>query len=207
MSSLLTKIKPPVQFYPNFLNSVDDFDWFQKSKELEWTRSEINMYGKVIPVPRDESLFGDDLRYEYRGTKIEADPWPDFLLEARDRIQALSGYQFNFVVGNRYRTGKDSIGWHSDNFPQIGKRPAIASLSLGSARKFKLRHKDSGETVDYQLESGSLLIMLPGCQEEWVHTVPKTARPVGERINWTFRPHVEAIGHGEQKPDAILLNS
>ena len=44
MSSLLTNIKPPVQFYPKFLNSVDDFDWFQKSKQLAWTRSEINMY-------------------------------------------------------------------------------------------------------------------------------------------------------------------
>ena len=165
------------------------------------------MYGKSIPVPRHESLFGDDLRYEYRGFKIEAAPWPDFLLQARDRIQALSGYQFNFVVGNRYLTGKDSIGWHSDNFPQIGKRPAIASLSLGSTRKFKLRHKDSGETVDYHLESGSLLIMLPGCQEDWVHAVPKTARPVGERINWTFRPHVEAICNGEQKPERDLLHS
>ena len=165
------------------------------------------MYGKSIPVPRDESLFGDDLRYEYRGTKIEADPWPNFLLEARLRIQALSGYKFNFVVGNRYRTGNDSIGWHSDNFPQIGKKPAIASLSLGSTRKFKLRHKDSGETVDYHLESGSLLIMLPGCQEDWVHAVPKTARPVGERINWTFRPHVEAICNGEQKPERDLPHS
>ena len=85
MSSLLTNIKPPVQFYPKFLNSVDDFEWFQKSQNLAWTRSEISMYGKSIPVPRDESLFGDDLRYEYRGTKIEADPWPDFLLEARLR--------------------------------------------------------------------------------------------------------------------------
>jgi len=200
VSSLLTKIELPVLFYPNFLNSVDNLDWFQNSKELEWTRSEINMYGKLIPVPRDESLFGDDLHYEYRGTQIGAAPWPDFLLEARDRIQALSGYQFNFAVGNRYRTGKDSIGWHSDDFPQIGKRPAIASLSLGSTRKFKLRHKESGETVNYQLESGSLLIMLPGCQEDWVHAVPKTARPVGDRINWTFRPHVEAIGYGEPKP-------
>ena len=200
MSRLLTAIKPPVLFYPNFLNLADNFDWFQKSQKLDWTRGEISMYGKSIPVPRDESLFGDDLHYQYRGSQINAAPWTDFLLEARDRIQALSGYQFNFAVGNRYRTGKDSIGWHSDDFPQIGRRPAIASLSLGSTRKFKLRHKDSGETVNYQLESGSLLIMLPGCQEDWVHAVPKTARPVGDRINWTFRPHVEAIGYGEPKP-------
>ncbi|MBC7972752.1 MAG: alpha-ketoglutarate-dependent dioxygenase AlkB [Verrucomicrobia bacterium] len=59
----------------------------------------------------------------------------------------------------------------------------MASLSLGSTRKFKLRHKGSGETVDYHLESGSLLTMLPGCQDDWVHAVPKTALPVSERIN------------------------
>ena len=56
------------------------------------------MYGKSIPIPRDESIFGDDLHYEYRSSKIEAAPWPDFLLKARDRIHALSRYQFNFVV-------------------------------------------------------------------------------------------------------------
>ncbi len=193
MSSLLTEIKAPVLFYPNFLNDLDNLDWFQKSQQLEWTRGEINMYGKLIPVPREESLFGDDLHYAYRGSQIKAAPWPDFLLAARDRIQALSGFKFNFAVGNRYLTGKDSIGWHADDFPQIGKRPAIASLSLGSTRKFKLRHRSSGETVDYFLESGSLLIMLPGCQDDWVHAVPKTARPVSDRINWTFRPHVDGI--------------
>ena len=188
------EIETPVQFFPDFLNSQEAADWFQKSFNLSWARGEINMYGKTIPVPHDEALFGDHgLSYVYRGATIEAEPWPDFLSETRERIQALSGFVFDFVVGNRYRTGKDSIGWHSDDLPMIGKRPAIASLSLGSTRRFKLRHKASGKTVDYDLESGSLLIMLPGCQEDWVHAVPKTARPVGERINWTFRPHVDAV--------------
>ena len=151
------------------------------------------MYGRKIPVPREECLYGDDLRYQYRGTAISALAWPDLLLEARARIQAVSGFTFNFAVGNRYLTGKDSIGWHSDDFPQIGVNPPIASLSLGSTRTFKLKNKHSGQTCDYQLESGSLLIMLPGCQADWLHAVPKTKRPVGERINWTFRPHIGAI--------------
>lgn len=187
-----TVIEPPVQFYPNFLDTAEALDWFERSKALEWTRDEINMYGKKIPVPREESLFGDDLRYEYRGSLLRAKPWPDFLLDTRNRIQALSGLSFNFAVGNRYVTGKDSIGWHSDSFPQIGKSPAIASLSLGSTRRFKLRHNESREVIDYDLESGALLIMLPGCQEAWEHAVLKTSRPVGERINWTFRPHRDA---------------
>jgi alkylated DNA repair dioxygenase AlkB len=185
-------IRPPVQFYPDFLDAAQSRNWFVRSQALAWTRGEITMWGKKIPVPREESLFSDDFSYAYRGALIKAEPWPDFLLEAKDRIVQLCGLEFNFAVGNRYLNGKDSIGWHSDNFPQIGKRPPVASLSLGSSRRFKLRHKSSKEVIDFELESGSLLVMLPGCQEEWEHALPKTARLVGERINWTFRPHVDA---------------
>ena len=192
MSHSLTTVEPPVLYVPNFLDTAQALDWFEQSKALHWTRGELMMYGKKIAVPREESLFGDDFRYEYRGALIKAEPWPDFLLDTRDRIQALSGFAFNFAVGNRYVTGKDSIGWHADSFPQIGKSPAIASLSLGSTRRFKLRHNETREVIDYDLESGTLLIMLPGCQEEWEHAVLKTSRPVGERINWTFRPHRDA---------------
>jgi alkylated DNA repair dioxygenase AlkB len=185
--------RPPIQFYPDFLDAAQSRRWLAKSRALAWTRGEITMYGKKIAVPREESLFGDDFRYEYRGALLKAEPWPDFLLEAKKRIEQLCGLAFNFAVGNRYIDGKDSIGWHSDNFPQIGAMPPVASLSLGNTRRFKLRHKSTKEVIDYDLEDGSLLIMLPGCQEEWEHAVPKTARPVGERINWTFRPHVDAL--------------
>jgi alkylated DNA repair dioxygenase AlkB len=190
--TMKSRLSPPVQFRTDFLDATESRAWFTKSRALAWARGEITMWGKKIPVPREESLFGDDLRYEYRGALIKAEPWPDFLLDARKRIEQLCGLHFNFAVGNRYLNGKDSIGWHSDNFPQIGKRPPVASLSLGGTRRFKLRHKSSKEVVDYELANGSLLIMLPGCQEEWEHAVPKTARLVGERINWTFRPHVDA---------------
>lgn len=186
------KLAPPIDLYPDFLGSYESADWFARSRELTWARGEINMYGRPIPVPREESLFGDDLRYQYRGETIKALPWPDFLLDARDRIHAATGFRLNFAVGNRYLTGRDSIGWHSDDFPVIGHRPPIASLSLGGTRRFKLKHKATGATFDYELENGSLLLMRPGCQEDWLHAVPKTTRPVGERINWTFRPHVDA---------------
>lgn len=193
MKNLLENIEVPVSFHPDFLSTKEIKSLFKKSQNIEWARGEISMYGKKIPVPREESLFGDDFNYAYRGVKIKAEPWPDFLLDLRNRIQLMSGFNFNFAVGNRYVTGKDSIGWHSDDFPQIGKRPPVASLSLGSTRRFKLKHKATGKIVDYDLESGALLIMLPGCQDDWLHAVPKTAKEVGERINWTFRPHIDAV--------------
>ncbi len=90
----------PVAFYPNFLFPTEINDWFLNSQSLVWTRGEINMYGKKIPVPREESLFGENLKYTYRGEIIKAEPWPDFLLEARNRIHKLSGFTFSFSVGN-----------------------------------------------------------------------------------------------------------
>ena len=152
----------------------------------------MSLYGREISVPREEVLFGDSgLQYRYRGTTLTGGAWPDFLRELRHGIEELSGFRFHFVVGNRYVDGRDSIGWHADNLPQIGARPPVASLTLGSTRRFKLRHNESRQTVDYDLLAGSLLVMRPGCQQEWEHCVPKTARPVAERINWTFRPHID----------------
>lgn len=185
----------PVSHFPDFLDEAESRAWFDSSRALPWSRDEISMYGKKIPVPREEALFGDDLPFKYRGESIKALGWPAFLLDARDRIEKLTGFTFHFAVGNRYMTGRDSIGWHSDDFPQIGERPPIASLSLGDARRFKLKRKADGVTVDYELTHGSLLVMLPGCQDDWLHAVPKTSRPVGERINWTFRPHVDGAPH------------
>jgi alkylated DNA repair dioxygenase AlkB len=72
----------------------------------------------------------------------------------------------------------------------MGTRPAITSISLGGTRKFQLRPNSGGKPMDIWLKQGSLLLMKPGCQENWVHQVPKTSKPTGERINLTFRPHV-----------------
>lgn len=195
------KLVPPVAFYPDFLSSSERVDWLEASRRLAWARGEISMYGRKIPVPREECLYGDDLRYQYRSTILKALPWPGFLSDARDRIGQLTGFDLNFAVGNRYLSGADSIGWHADDSPQIGKDPPVASLSLGGSRVFKLKHKTSGATYDYQLEAGSLLVMLPGSQADWLHAIPKTKRVVEERINWTFRPHIDAAAHRERNTE------
>lgn len=189
---LSTTVEPPVMWQPGFLDKAESEELFAQSRSLPWSRGEFKMYGRLTRLPREEVLYGDDLDYRFRGEKLTALPWPEFLLEVKDRIQELSGFRFHFAVGNRYVDGRDSIGWHADSLPQIGKRPPIASLSLGATRRFKLK-REGGPTFDYDLTSGTLLIMLPGCQEEWLHAVLKTSKPVGERINWTFRPHIDGM--------------
>lgn len=53
----------------------------------------------------------------------------------------MTGIEFNSLAANLYRDGHDSIGWHSDDEPIMGKTPVIASLSFGDERVFELRKK------------------------------------------------------------------
>lgn len=79
------------------------------------------------------------------------------------------------------------MGWHADDESELGREPVIASLSLGDTRVFRMRHKESKTLVEISLEHGSLLVMSGLMQQCWVHEIPKTKKPVGQRINLTYR--------------------
>ncbi len=79
------------------------------------------------------------------------------------------------------------MGWHSDDEPVLGAAPTIVSVSLGAARRFRIRRRRDRACFDLVLEPGSLLLMSGLSQRDYQHSVPKTAKAVGERINLTFR--------------------
>ena len=106
----------------------------------------------------------------------------------KEKVELLSNSSFNCVLLNLYRNGQDSNGWHSDNEKELGKHPIIASLSFGAERFFYLKHRKQKELrLKILLKSGSLLIMEGETQSNWLHQIAKTRRPVGKRINLTFR--------------------
>src|SRR5690606_6222598 len=131
--------------------------------------------------------------YTYSGARFVPEPFTPALAALRGRLQAFTGRAFNSVLANLYRDGNDSVGWHSDNEPELGPEPAIASLSLGASRRFRLRHAHL-PPVSVDLHSGDLLVMPGPLQRHWQHTLPKTRRPVGARINLTFREIVNLAG-------------
>jgi alkylated DNA repair dioxygenase AlkB len=79
------------------------------------------------------------------------------------------------------------MGWHSDDEPELGQKPLIASVSLGAERRFLVRPKGGGVSERVILGHGSLLLMTGDSQANWQHSIPKTKRNVGLRINLTFR--------------------
>lgn len=161
------------------------------TEEIPWVQNKIRFYGKESLVPRLESWHGDKgMSYTYSGIKMDAKPWTKNLLMIKESIEPIAKTTFNSVLINYYRDGKDRVAWHSDNEKELGKNPVIASVSLGAERKFKLRHKKYKENQlqhEVFLQSGSLLLMSGSTQHHWLHEVPRTAKPIGPRINLTFR--------------------
>lgn len=152
--------------------------------DVEWRQERI--YGR--PVPRLNAWFADSgVQYAYSGLRFLGSGWPGWLLELKPRVEAAAGTTFNSLLLNRYRSGQDSIGFHSDAEPELGPQPIIATLSLGAARNFVLRNRRDNETKRYLLTHGSLLIMGGTSQHYWLHGVPKTQTPTGERISLTYR--------------------
>ena len=151
------------------------------------------------PQPRLTASYGDEgVTYRYSGTVNVALPWTPTLGEIRSRIEAApvsdaARAQYNYCLLNRYRSGRDSMGLHADDEPEMGD--VIGSLSLGATRTFRLRHNRTKETLDFALGNGSLLIMAGTTQRHWKHEIPKTQKPVAERINLTFRQIKSGIDH------------
>lgn len=156
---------------------------------IAWENHPVRLFGREVPSPRLSCWIGDPgASYRYSGVRFEPHPWPDALLPLRERLRSELGMDFNSVLANRYRDGRDAMGWHSDSEPELGAEPVIASISLGSARRFVLKHRDeSGQRLALELRHGSLLVMAGPTQQHYRHALPRTARPVGERINLTFR--------------------
>lgn len=160
------------------------------TNNIDWQQSEIKIAGRMIKIPRLNAWYGDaNARYQYSGKWFDPLPWLAELLEIREQIQHLTENDFNSVLANLYRDGQDSVAWHADDEPQLGRNPAIASLTLGDTRRFQLKHKrdKSIPRIDIDLPDNSLLVMDGELQHHWIHKVPKTRKTVEPRINLTFR--------------------
>jgi alkylated DNA repair dioxygenase AlkB len=110
-------------------------------------------------------------------------------LDIKRRVELVAGVAFNSSLLNYYRDNRDSMGFHSDDERELGKRPIIASLRLSEERIFVLKHKTDRtvKSVRLKLASGSLLLMKGDTQHNWKHGIEKERRDCGPRVNLTFR--------------------
>lgn len=160
----------------------------------------IVIAGREIPQPRLTDWAGE-LPYRYSGQTLPPREPSPRLAELLARVAAAAGGEFNHVIANRYRDGRDTIGFHADNEPELGRCPLIASVSLGAERKFVLESKGRRRTrQNLRLAHGSLLVMGGTCQHDWYHALPKDVGCREERINLTFRLLRGPPGWREPRP-------
>ena len=176
---------------PAFLSAAEATNFLAElTTEAAWEQRSIRLFGQEFPQPRLTAWHGDaEARYTYSGLTWEPRPWTAALQVLRRRVEAATRTTFNSVLLNLYRDGRDSMGWHADDEPELGPAPAIASVSLGAPRRFRLRPRAGlgHAPLSLDLPHGSLLLMRGPTQQHWQHALPKTARPVGPRLNLTFR--------------------
>ena len=186
---IIPLVDADVQFYPQFL---DDAKATQLLRDLiastPWETHFMHIFGREMPAPRLSSWHGEPhCSYRYSKVRYEPKAWTPELTIVRAALAGAGFGEFNCVLANFYRSGADSMGWHSDSEPELGANPLIASVSLGAARRFCLRHKTSIEKAELLLTSGSLLVMAEGTQKNYQHALPKMAQVGAPRVNLTFR--------------------
>lgn len=156
-------------------------------QQVDWQQEYIKIYGKTHPTPRLTAWYGD-AAYTYSGIHHPPCPCLPLLHQLKTIIEPIARSKFNSVLLNLYRHGQDSMGWHSDDEPELGQNPSIASLSFGAKRRLHFKHKvDPCRKIAVDLSDGSLLLMQGATQHCWRHQLPKTMRPISPRINLTFR--------------------
>ena len=179
-----------LEYYPAFFDFDQANELFSKLiQEVSWQQDDITVYGKIHAQPRLTALYGNEGKpYGYSNIVMQPHNWSPLIMFIKTEIEIICQENFTTVLLNNYRNGKDSNGWHADNEKELGRNPIIASVSFGAARVFQMKHntiKDLKQNIT--LEHGSLLIMKGTTQHFWKHQIPKTAKPINERINLTFR--------------------
>ncbi|AWA29822.1 alpha-ketoglutarate-dependent dioxygenase AlkB [Flavobacterium magnum] len=179
-----------IRYYPHVFTSERSHELMQQLlDDILWQRDDITLFGKTHPQPRLTALYGNEGKpYSYSGIVMAPHPWSPLLTYIKEEVERISGHTFTTVLLNLYRDGRDSNGWHADDEKELGRNPAIASVSFGAERFFHMKHNsDPQQKLKILLENGSMLLMEGSTQHFWKHQLPKTSRPVGARINLTFR--------------------
>ena len=156
--------------------------------KLPWESMTIKMFGRDTKIPRLQCWIGDEgCEYRYSGKQLNRQIWNQDLTMIRKKIFKELKIDFNSVLANYYRDGKDSMGWHSDDEKELGPDPTIASISFGSERDLVFRNRINKEILSIPQTNGCLILIDGKTQKNWQHSIKKTQKIIGPRINLTFR--------------------
>jgi alkylated DNA repair dioxygenase AlkB len=163
-----------VDHVPGWVSGHDAlFDELEQG--LDWRRETMHMYDKTVEVPR---LLA----------KVHRDgPGQPLIDQMRQSISTKYNEELVYMTAALYRDGNDSVAFHGDTTARNMLEALVATVSLGSPRRFMLKPAEGGGSIAMPLGRGDLVVMGGTCQRTWRHGIPKVAS-AGPRIALMFRP-------------------
>lgn len=175
-------------YHPNFLAQQNELMQEIKAKAT-WHRDRYKLFGREVDAPRLSCFYAEKgVNYNYSGMLVEGKGIPKYLENILNLVNTTCAHSFNSILINYYKNGADYMGWHADNEPELGENPKIASLNIGTSRRFQFKHRKlKNEKLEVLLNPSDLLVMQGETQHFWLHQLPKSLKVKTERINLTFR--------------------
>jgi len=180
-----------IELFENFDIGVDPNTCFDiLSKNIKWHETLLSVNNEPVKIKRKMAYVYDRVvTYYYSTLHFEGELWIPVLETIRDKVNGFTGIEFNSVLLNYYKNGKDEIKWHSDKEENLGdiSESVIATVNLGATRKFWYLNKATGDKDFYSVANGGLLMMNAGFQNEYLHAILPEKQIKDPRISLTFR--------------------
>ena len=120
-----------VDYCPGWLDGSDEV-FEELAAQARWQQRTVPMYDKQVLEPRLTAGWSTD------AADVETPPVLRTMAAALSRRYHVV---FDRIWVNLYRDGADSVAWHGDRNRLVMTRPLVATVSLGSRRRFVLRRR------------------------------------------------------------------
>jgi len=172
-----------IRYWPGAIEPDLATEWFRVLREhAAWKVERRPMYDRVVDVPR--------LLASYSLQDLPGNLPLAALLAV---VQAHAPAPYTAAGLNLYRDGRDSVAMHGDKLHAVSAGHPVTLVSLGAPRRMLIRARAPGSpSLALDLAPGSVLAMSHASQASHDHGIPKTSKPVGERISVVFRVRQEA---------------
>lgn len=161
-----------IDYCPLFL-SGDQQLYRALAEGAEWTQPVVKMYDREVLTPRLMARVEPSI-HPVVGRIVET---------LSDRYEM----RLDQLSVGWYRDGNDSVAYHGDRIARERPVATVATISLGSPRRFLIRPKSGGRARSFSLGHGDLVVMGGACQRTWEHAIPKVGSAVGPRMALMFR--------------------
>jgi alkylated DNA repair dioxygenase AlkB len=164
-----TQLESGLVYLADFIDRTKSAELFDAFLKLNWQPNPYRFTGQRpkyvwMGIPTNSTRLMN---------KIIVTGWTPEALFVKQLVEDATEHLFDSLQFNLYRDERDAL--------------YLASVSLGAERRFKWRSLRDGRSCTQVLAPGSLLVMPPGFQRDYRHSVLRQQRACERRINLTFR--------------------